>query len=100
MHVLARTVARTCKDGCTYLQGRMHVLAGKVASTNVENAGHCEDGCSALQRRLQCTASEMGKTGIVIASPVLDKRKGRKDSLHIRVSVAAPRKFLLSRYGP
>ena len=48
--------ARTCKDGCTYLQGRMHVLAGKVASTNVENAGHCEDGCSALQRRLQCTA--------------------------------------------
>ena len=54
--------ARTCKDGCTYLQGRTHVLAGKVASTSMENAVHCKDGCSALQRRLQCTASEMGKT--------------------------------------
>ena len=40
----------------TYLQGQLHVLAGKVASTCVEDAGHCEDGCSALQRRLQCTA--------------------------------------------
>ena len=40
----------------TYLQGRMHVLAGKVASTSMEDAVHCEDGCSALQRRLQCTA--------------------------------------------
>ena len=48
--------ARTCKDGCTYLQGRMHVHAGKVASTSVENAVHCKDGCSALQRRMQCTA--------------------------------------------
>ena len=48
--------ARTCKDGCTYLQGRLHVRAGKVASTSMENAVHCKDGCSALQRRLQCTA--------------------------------------------
>ena len=48
--------ARTCKDGCTYLQGRMHVLAGKVASTSVENAVHCKDGCSTLQGRMQCTA--------------------------------------------
>ena len=55
--------ARTCKDGRTYLQGRLHVLAGKVASTSVENAVHCKDGCSTLRRRLQCTASEMGKTG-------------------------------------
>ena len=55
--------ARTCGDGCTYLQGRLHVLAGKVASTSVENAVHCKDGCSTLRRRLQCTASEMGKTG-------------------------------------
>ena len=55
----------------TYLQGRMHVLAGKVASTSMEDAVHCEDGCSALQRRLQCTASEMGKTGTEIASPIL-----------------------------
>ena len=49
----------------------MHVLAGKVASTSMEDAVHCEDGCSALQRRLQCTASEMGKTGTEIASPIL-----------------------------
>ena len=28
--------AGTCKDGRTYLQGRLHVLAGKVASTSVE----------------------------------------------------------------
>ena len=69
--VLARTDARTCGDGCTYLRGRMHVLAGKVASTNMEDAVHCEDGCSALQERLQCTASEMGKTGTEIASPIL-----------------------------
>ena len=55
--------AKTCKDGRTYLQGRLHVLAGKVASTSVENAVHCKDGCSTLRRRLQCTASEMGKTG-------------------------------------
>ena len=58
----------------------MHVLAGKVVSTSVEDAVHCGDGCSALQERLQCTASEMGKTGIVIASPILDKRKGSDDS--------------------
>ena len=43
----------------TYLQGQLHVLAGKVASTCVEDAGHCEDGCSALQGRLQCTAGEV-----------------------------------------
>ena len=54
--------ARTCKDGCTYVQGRLHVLAGKVASTSMKNAVHCKDGCCALQRRLQCTASEMGIT--------------------------------------
>ena len=29
----------------------MHVLAGKVASTSVENAVHCKDGCSALRLR-------------------------------------------------
>ena len=46
------------------------------------DAVHCEDGCSALQERLQCTASEMGKTGIVIASPVLDKRIGREKEEH------------------
>ena len=60
--------ASTCEDGCKYLRGRLHVLAGKVAYISVEDAVHCEE-------RLQCTASEMGKTGIVIASPILDKRK-------------------------
>ena len=67
----------------TYLQGRMHVLAGKVASTSVENAVHCKDGCSALQEGLQCTASEMGKTGTEIASLILDRRKGREKGLHM-----------------
>ena len=62
--------ARTSKDRRTYLQGRMHVLAWRVART-------CVDGCSALRERLQCTASEMGKRGTEIASPILDKRKGR-----------------------
>ena len=55
----------------------MHVLARTVARTCVENAVHCEDGCSALQRRLQCTASEMGKTGTEMVCRILDKRKGR-----------------------
>ena len=41
--------ARTCGDGCTYLQGWLHVLAGKEAV-------HCKDGCSALRLR-------WGKTG-------------------------------------
>ena len=92
--VLARTVARTCKDGCTYLRGRLHVLAGKVACISVEDAVHCKDGCSALQERLQCTAGAVAvhceggcsalrlrwaKRGTVIASPILDKRKGREE---------------------
>ena len=45
--------AHTCKDGCTYLRERMHVLAWR-----------------------------MGKTGTEIASPILDKRIGRRDSPH------------------
>ena len=64
------------------------------------DAGTCKDGCTYLRRRLQVLASKMSQTVAEIVSPILDKRKGRKDSLHIRVSVAAPRKFLLSRYGP
>ena len=46
-------------------------------------AVHCGDGCSALRGRLQCTASEMGKTGTEIVSPILDKRKGRRDTPHM-----------------
>ena len=41
---------------------------------------HCKDGCSALRERLQCTASETGKRGTEIASPILDKRTGRRDA--------------------
>ena len=47
------------------------------------DAVHCKDGCSALQEGLQCTASEMGKTGTEIASPILDRRKGREKGLHM-----------------
>ena len=51
--VRARADARTCGDGCKYLRGRLHVLASKMSQTVAE-----------------------------IVSPILDKRKGRKDSLH------------------
>ena len=44
---------------------------------------HCKGGCSALRERLQCTASEKGKTGTEIVSPILDKRKGRRDTPHM-----------------
>ena len=53
LQVRAGTVARTCGDGCTYLRGRLHVLASKMSQTVAE-----------------------------IVSPILDKRQGRKDSLH------------------
>ena len=46
------------------------------------DAVHCVDGCTALQRRLQCTASETGKRGTEIASPILDKRNGWRDTPH------------------
>ena len=73
---------------CKYLQGRLQVLAGTVASTY-------GNGCSALRERMQCTAGADAvhcgggcsalrlrwvKTGVEIASPILDKRKGRRDS--------------------
>ena len=67
--------ASTCKGGCRYLQGRMHVLAGAVART-------CGDGCTYLRGRLHVLASKMSQTVAEIVSPILDKRKGRKDSLH------------------
>ena len=55
---------------------------------------HWKGGCSALRGRLQCTASEMGKTGTEIVSPILDKRKGRRDTPHIGHS--SPLIYLLS----
>ena len=51
----------------TYLQRRMHVLAGKVANISVEDAVHCEDGCSALQRRLQRTAEAVLTLSLLFA---------------------------------
>ena len=55
---------------------------------------HCKGGCSALRERLQCTASEMDKTGTEIVSPILDKRKGRRDTPHMGHS--SPLIYLLS----
>ena len=54
-------------------------IAFSTQCAAMADAVHCEDGCSALQERLQCTASEMGKTGTEKASPILDKKLGRKD---------------------
>ena len=64
----------------TFAVKRGSALQGRMQCTARADAVHCKGGCSALRERLQCTASEMGKTGIEIASPILDKRTGRKDS--------------------
>ena len=64
--------ARTCGDGCTYLQGRMHVLA----RTDLFTANVYDDRRKRLRGRLQTFASERGKTGAEIVSPILDERKG------------------------
>ena len=55
------------------------VLACRMQCTARTDAVHCRGGCSALRERLQCTASEMEKTGTEKASPILDKKLGRKD---------------------
>ena len=55
------------------------VLACRMQCTARTDAVHCRGGCTALQRRLQCTASEKEKTGTEKASPILDKKLGRKD---------------------
>ena len=69
MQVRERTDASTCEDGCRYVRGGMQCTAWA-------DAVHCKEG-------LQCTASEMGKTGTEIASPILDRRKGREKGLHM-----------------
>ena len=57
--------ARTCKDGCTYLRRRLHVLAGTDARTCGDGftylrgqmlneafpANGCGNGCNALRLR-------------------------------------------------
>ena len=55
------------------------VLACRMQCTARTDAVHCRGGCSALRERLQCTASEMEKTGTEKASPILNKKLGRKD---------------------
>ena len=80
--------ANVYDGGCKRLRWRLQTFAGKDANVCGEkrqctartDAVHCGDGCSALRERLQCTASEMGKTGTEIVSPILDKRKGRRDT--------------------
>ena len=59
-------VANVYDGGCKRLRWRLQTFAVKRGS--------------ALQGRMQCTASEMGKTDSEIASPILDKRTGRKDT--------------------
>ena len=91
--------ANVYDGGCKRLRWRLQTFAGKDANVCGEkrqctartDAVHCGDGCSALRERLQCTASEMGKTGTEIASPILDKRTGRRDA------PVAPWKYLLNR---
>ena len=79
MHVLAGTVAGTCGKGCKYLRERLHVLAWRMQCTARTDAVHCRSGCSALRGRLQCTASEMGKKGHRNRPSYSDKRKGREE---------------------
>ena len=79
--------ANVYDGGCKRLRWRLQTFAGKDANVCGEkrqctaraDAVHCGSGCSALRERLQCTASEMEKTGTEKASPILDKKLGRKD---------------------
>ena len=48
-YIKAPFPARTCEDGCTYLRGRMQVLAGAGART-------CRCGSKYLWVQMQCTA--------------------------------------------
>ena len=90
--------ANVYDGGCKRLRWRLQTFAvkrgsalqGRMQCTARADAVHCGGGCSALRGRLQCTASETGKTDTEIAIPILDKRKGRKDSS------VSPRRFLLS----
>ena len=84
----AMAVANVYDGGCKRLRERLQTFAvkrgsalqGRMQCTARADAVHCKGGCSALRGRLQCTASEMGKTDTEIASPILDKRTGRKDT--------------------
>ena len=53
-----------------------------MQSFALADAKLCVGSCNALRWQLQSFASETGKTGIEIVSPILDKRKGKKDLPH------------------
>ena len=84
MQTFAMADANVCDGGCKRLRERMKTFAvkrgsalqGRMQCTARADAVHCKEG-------LQCTASEMGKTGTEIASPILDRRKGREKGLHM-----------------
>ena len=58
-----------CEEGCSALQGGMQCTARR-------DAVHCRGGCSALRLRWV-------KLALKSSSPILDRRKGRKDSPHM-----------------
>ena len=66
-------------------------------------ASTCKDGCKYLRGRLQVLASEMGKTGTEIVSPILDKRKGRRDTPHtghcLPSMINLVNRYLPARFG-
>ena len=47
VHVLAGTVARTCKDGCTYLRGQIF----SPQTFTMTDANVCKGGCKRLRLR-------------------------------------------------
>ena len=49
LHVLAGAVARTCRNGCKYLRLNLDQIGSA-------DAVHCRTGCTALRGGLQCTA--------------------------------------------
>ena len=95
--------ANVYDGGCKRLRWRLQTFAGKDANVCGEkrlctartDAVHCGDGCSALRERLQCTASEMGKTGTEIASPILDKRTGRRDAPVVPLEISTEPIYLV-----
>ena len=68
-HVFAFKVDQIGPGGCSALQGWLQCTAGTVAV-------HCGGGCSALRLRWAKLAPKS-------SSPILDRRKGRKDSPHM-----------------
>ena len=68
-----QVLAKVWGKGCKRLRQRLQTFEAKVANV-------WGKGCKRLRERLQCFASEKGKTGTWIVSPILDKRKGRRDT--------------------